>query len=334
MLFLGTTQKMKIHKEHTSALFVTLAATLWAIDGVVLRPALASLPALLVVFMESSLVALCLTVFFKARLPELKQLGYKDWLAFFGTATFGGVVGAVAITQALFYVHFVNLSVVILIQKLQPVFALILAAVFLGERLPAVFFRWSALALVGAYLMTFGASLPNFDTGDKTAQAALWAAAAALSFASSTVLSKRALKNIDFGLGTYLRFAISASLLFLICLVTGNIPRLVDVAPPQAGIILIIALTTGGPAIFLYYFGLKKIKASVASICEMAFPLSAVLLEYLLRRNMLQPIQLLGAAMLMFSIFYVGRINVRGKNSSRADTCESIDSGCRGKIEP
>lgn len=301
-------------KEHGSKLFapvlVIIAASLWAVDGIVLRPSLYSLPVPLVVLIESAIVAVLLTPFFIKKYPALKKLHKKDWLAFFGVALLGGAVGTMAITKALFYVNFVNLSVVILLQKLQPVFAISLATIFLKEKLPKEFIVWAVLALLGAYFMTFGLSSPNISTGDKTTIAALFALLAAFSFSSSTVLSKRALRNVDYEMGTYLRFLFTSIIMLIIASTTGDISSITDITSKQILIFLIIAFTTGGAAIFLYYYGLKRISASVASICELAFPLTAVILEYFVHGNILSPIQWIGAAVLMISILKVSGINV------------------------
>jgi len=291
-------------------LFVIIAAALWGFDGIVLRPALYSLPVPLVVFLESSIVALLLSPIFIKRYSEIKKLSKIDWLAFLGVALFGGAIGTMAITKALFYVNFVNLSIVILIQKLQPVFALTLAGILLKEKLPKIFFLWAFLALTGAYFMTFGFSLPNFLTGDKTLVAAGFSLIAALSFSSSTVFSKRALRNVGFEVGTYLRFLLSAAIMIVIATLMRDIKTISSVSSYQWMIFLIIAFTTGGAAIFLYYYGLKKITASVATICELAFPLTAVVLEYFIHRNILNPVQWFGVAVLIFSILKVSRINL------------------------
>lgn len=290
--------------------FVIAAAALWGVDGIILRPALYTLPVALVVFIESSIVALLLSPHFIKKFSGLKLLKTKDWLAFGGVALFGGAIGTMAITKALFYVDFVNLSIVILIQKLQPLFAILLAAVILKERLPKIFFLWAGLAVAGAYLMTFGTNIPNVTPGDKTAYAALFALIAAASFGSSTVFSKRALKNVGFELGTYLRFTISSLIMLIIVLGLGDIGSLSEVTTTQALIFLLIAFTTGGLAIFLYYFGLKNITASVATICELAFPLTAVILEYILRGNILDFVQWIGVAILIFSILKVSGIKI------------------------
>lgn len=293
--------------------FVIVAASLWAVDGIALRPVLYSLPVPLVVFIESAIVAVLLTPVMAKNFSKLKILNYRDWLAFAGVALLGGAIGTMAITKALFYVDYVNLTIVVLIQKLQPVFALTLAGILLKEKLSGEFFLWAFIAIAGAYLMTFGFTIPSLDSGEKTTLAALFSLLAAFSFGSSTVLSKRALKNVSFEMGTYLRFVFSAVIMLVIVLAAGNIQNIADVSTTQIYIFILIAFTTGGTAIFLYYYGLKKITASVATICELSFPLTAILLEYFIRGNVLGPVQWVGVIILFSSIIRVTRLN--SKNS-------------------
>ncbi len=287
---------------------IIVAAALWGLDGIVLRPSLYTLPVPLVVLIESSIVAVLLSPFFIRKIKSLKKLQFKDWLSFFAVALFGGAIGTMAITKALFYVNFVNLSVVVLIQKLQPVFAITLAALLLGERLKKEFFLWASIALLGAYLMTFGFKFPNLYTGDKTPIAALFSLIAAISFGSSTVFSKRALKNVGFEMGTYLRFLISTIVMIIIVLSLGELNAISSVTNKQWVVFLIIAFTTGGPAIFLYYYGLKSTPASISAICELSFPLTAVLLEYFVHGNMLTLSQWIGVSLLLTGILKVSNL--------------------------
>jgi drug/metabolite transporter (DMT)-like permease len=286
-------------------IFIIIAASLWGIDGVVLRPSLYNLPVSLVVFIESMIVVTLLSPILFKKFDVIKNLSRNDWIAFLGVGILGGAIGTMAITQALFFVNYVNLSAVILIQKLQPVFALAFASILLKEKLERNFFIWSALAILGTYLMTFGITLPNLNTGEKTIIASSLSLIAAISFASSTVLSKRALANVSFEVGTYLRFLIAAISMFIIVLLSSSYESAVNISQTQWLIFLLIAFTTGGAAIFLYYFGLKKISASVATICELAFPLTALILEYLLRDNYLNIYQWVGVFILIVSILRV-----------------------------
>lgn len=292
-------------------LFVIIAASFWGIDSILLRPHLYTLPVPFVVFLESIIVAVLLTPILFKKYTDLRNLKTKDVLAFLGVALFGGAIGTMAITKALFYVDYVNLSIVVLMQKLQPVFAIILAALLLKEKLPKDFLKWAVLSIIGALLMTFGLNIPNLDTGDQTVIAALFALLAAFSFGFSTVLSKRALKNITYEIGTYLRFVATSIIMFFVVLIVGDFSAVNEVTEFQWMIFGIIAFTSGGLAIFLYYYGLKRISASVATIAELSFPLTAILLEYFLHDNMLDWLQWIGTIILIYSIIRVSKLSFK-----------------------
>jgi len=297
------------NSQFLSAFYVSLAASLWAFDGIIFRPFLYNLPVPLVVFIETSIVTiLLLPVIFKYK-STLRGLELKDWLSFLGVALLGGAIGTMAITKALFYVDFINLSIVVFIQKLQPVFAITLAAILLKERLTMSFIIWSSNAIIGAYIVAFGFSLPLIGTGDKALEASLFALLAAFSFGSSTVFSKRALKNVSFELGTYLRFSITAIIMLIVVLLTASYQSVDIISESQILVFFLIAFSTGGPAILIYYYGLKKLKASVATICELMFPLTAVILEYFFHGKILSPIQWIGAILMIISILKVSGIN-------------------------
>ncbi|MFZ1290632.1 MAG: EamA family transporter, partial [Melioribacteraceae bacterium] len=69
------------------------------------------------------------------------------------------------------------------------------------------------------------------------------------------------------------------------------------------------------PAIFLYYYGLKNITASSSTILELAFPLTAIILEYILHGNLLSFVQWIGVAILIYSITNVIKLSGERKNN-------------------
>jgi drug/metabolite transporter (DMT)-like permease len=299
--------------KNFSAIFVVIAASLWGIDGIILRPALYGLPIPFVAFTGCAILTIALSPILAKNFSLIRNLSRRNLIAFIGVALLGEAIGTMAITKALFFVNYINLSVVILIQKLQPVFVILLASVLLKEKIAKEFFLWAGLAIAGAYLMTFGYTVPNFNTGDKTTVAAIFAFIAAFSFGSSTVLSKIALKNVPFEVGTYLRFAFAAIILLFISIGTGDFNSFGQVTTSQWLIFGLVALLTGGPAISLYYYGLKRISASVATICELAFPLTAVILEYIIHKNILNAVQWLGAVILFAGIIKVSSFSTKKK---------------------
>ena len=72
-------------------------------------------------------------------------------------------------------------------------------------------------------------------------------------------------------------------------------------------IFLIIAFTTGSGAIFLYYYGLTRIRASVSTICELFYPVSAVIFDYIFNGVILSGFQLISALVMMFAVFMISR---------------------------
>jgi len=82
------------------------------------------------------------------------------------------------------------------------------------------------------------------------------------------------------------------------------------VATPKNWLIfIIIALTTGSGAILLYYFGLRYITAKVATMCELCFPISSVIFDYLINGNVLSPVQVASAALMILSIIRISKLN-------------------------
>lgn len=62
------------------------------------------------------------------RVPKLSQ---KAWLSLVGVALFSGLIGTYAFTWALANVNYTSFGVLFLLQKLQPIFAITAALIFL-----------------------------------------------------------------------------------------------------------------------------------------------------------------------------------------------------------
>ncbi len=172
------------------ALAICAAAALWGLDGVVLTPRLHNLPVLPVVFLLHAVPFLLMQPVLAKAYARLRTLDRGQWATLAAVALTGGVLGTLAIVHALFLVDFNQLSVVVLLQKFQPVFAVGLAALLLRERMTKTFLAWAALAIVGGYLLTFGWNLPGFSPGTQATEAAGMALLAAASFGAATVFGK------------------------------------------------------------------------------------------------------------------------------------------------
>lgn len=294
-----------MNRTAPGALAICLAATLWGLDGVVLTPRLHMLSVPFVVFLLHLVPFLLMQPFLFRSYAVFKRLAPEDWLTLTLVALCGGILGTFAIVKALFMVDFNQLSVVVLLQKLQPVFAIVLAGLLLGERITSRFVTWAGLALAGSYLMTFGWSLPEIGEGSSTTLAAAWAAVAAAAFGSATVFGKRLLATLDFRQATFARYGLTTILAAVYLTLGGEGLPFASVTRVQWQLILVIGLTTGSGAIFLYYYGLSRVRASVSAICELCLPLSAIIFDYLVNGSTLGPWQWVGAAALVLAIFKI-----------------------------
>jgi len=284
---------------------IGIAAVMWGFDGVVLTPRLYNLDVGFVVFMLHLIPFLLMNVFMFRQYKLINEFNTKDILVFFSIALTGGALGTLSMVKALFLVNFQQLSVVVLLQKLQPIFAVLLAAIFLKEKLTGRFILWGLLAVIAGYILTFEFSWPTISSDRNTMLAAMFALVAAFCFGSSTVFSKMGLKNYDFKTMTFFRYGFTTVLMFLYVLSTQKFQQFSIANQSNWMFFIIIGLTTGSGAIFLYYFGLHRVNAITSIIVELIFPISAIIFDYIFNDARLSMIQWGSAAVMVFSIIKI-----------------------------
>jgi len=295
------------------ALAVALSAILWGVDGILLTPQLYNLNTAFVVFVIHLCPFLLMNVFFFKEYRHLKTMTRSDMLYFFLIAFFGGALGTLAIVKSLFLLHFNSLSVIVLLQKLQPVFAVILARIILKERIKKHFALWASIALIAGYFLTFSWALPDFSTeGITTFYAAMLSLLAAFSFGSSTVFSKKILGSYSFVTSTFFRYGFTTLIMLVIVLFTGHISDFSQVTQRNWLFIALIGLTTGSGAIFLYYYGLRHVKASLSTFLELMYPITAVVLDHFVNKTVYSPVQWVAAFVMLFAIVM---LNVSGNKT-------------------
>src|SRR3989338_5241361 len=84
------------------ALAIMLAAFLWSLDGVFIRPKFYIFAAGLIVLLEHALGLIVLAPFIILSWPKIKLLKTKEWAAIGWVSFFGGALGTLMITQAFF----------------------------------------------------------------------------------------------------------------------------------------------------------------------------------------------------------------------------------------
>ena len=288
-------------------LAIIFAAILWSFDGL-LRQALYSVPSMIIVTIEHVIGAVLFIPFILKARKEITKINQQTWVSVFWISICGGILGTFFYTSALSYVNYINLSVVVLLQKLQPLFAISLASVILKEKLSKKFLLLATIAIIGSFLVTFGLQ-PLSKWEDKMMIASLFALLAAFSWGSSTVLGKYALQKLSFQIVTSLRLIITSIICLIIIMGTEDLYIIADLTKFQWLSIFIISISTGSIALFIYYYGLKNIPASHATLYELFWPLSAMFIDWFYRSRTLELAQIVGAVLLLSSIILLTRDN-------------------------
>jgi drug/metabolite transporter (DMT)-like permease len=297
-------------------LLIFIAAVLWGLDGV-LRRSLFELPPITIVFLEHCIGLIIIAPFLIASFKK-ETLTTREWGALLLVSLLSGVLGTLFFTAALLSVGFIAFSVVFLIQKLQPIFAVLTASFVLREKPSKAYFVYACIALVAGYFVTFPNGVVNVDDGGKTATAAFLALLAAVAWGSSTAFSRYALLSHSHTFITGLRFLCTTLFAGVLLVLLGSAPSLALVGGDHLLTLAFIALSTGMLALWVYYKGLKSTPASVAAIVELAFPLTAVLIDYALYGTVLLFSQYLAAAILLFAMYNVAKLSDMKKLSDEA----------------
>lgn len=286
----------------TGPILIIIAALLWALDGV-LRRTLYALPPLTIVFVEHLIGLIFLLPWLRSSLRSFGRLQKADkgWMMW--VALCSSVLGTLWFTTALLAVNFIPFSVVFLLQKLQPIIVIITARIFLKEKIAKGFAPWAVVALVAAYFVTFPNGAFTLATGEGTLKAALYALLAAFAWGSSTVFSRKLLTKLPDIQVTTLRFFWAAIFAGILLLTVGTPMSLQTITSGQLLRFVIIALSTGMVALSIYYKGLARTPASIATFLELVFPVSAVLIDAFVYKSILIPTQYLAALMLLFTAY-------------------------------
>jgi drug/metabolite transporter, DME family len=258
-------------RRSTGIILVAVAASLWGLDAWIRVPLARSTEVATIVFGEHVVLVLATLPFLVAAVPAVLRLGWRYVLA---AAVIG--VGASAIATILFTQAFVSGDPVtpVVLQKLQPIIAVIGARFILGERPRPRFALFLVPALIGAWLI--GVNDPFHPTVHGL-KPTIYAVLAATLWAMGTVLGRYLAREMQFMHITALRFGFGLPAAAVALLVLG--------APAFASThdtfwIAVLALVTGLIALSLYYYGLQRTPAVHAALAELAFPVTAILVGY------------------------------------------------------
>ncbi len=285
-------------------LLIICASFIWSLDGIIRYPLLKNgLDALSLVFYEHIILSI---IFIKVIFSNLKRVWsspVSHLVYFVLIGILGSALATYCFSQAFLMI---NPSLVILIQKLQPLVAVILARIILGEKIRRVFLFWALIALSGVLLITWSDTaegLRNFSWDkifeEDFFQGYLYTFVAVIGWGGSTVFGKK-LTNFGYKESEIMAGRYIFALLGIIPLVISQRPEL-SIIPIQGIKIAGLVVLSGLVAMYLYYRGLKGVSARLCTIGELFFPLGAVLLNWIILDLEVTLMQISGGILLILS---------------------------------
>jgi DME family drug/metabolite transporter len=290
---------------------VSIAAAMWGLDGLIRKPLSHSTSPATIVFGEHVvLVALTLPLLAVA-FRALWAAGPRYIAAGIAVGAGASAIATILFTQALFHGDFIT---VLVLQKAQPLVAVVGAWLVLGEQ-PRPRFAWFLLpALAGIWLIALPHPLDPHAHGltpivESLGAAALWG--------MGTVLGRYLTRRLAFQQVSTVRFA------FGLIASAAALPIVGDKAfagTHDSLYIALLALVTGYLALNLYYYGLQRTPALLAALGELAFPVTAALVGIYVFSSNLRWTQWVGVAV---TVAVVTLLPVRPRSIVRAPTLAS-----------
>jgi len=273
------------------------AASLWGLSGLLREPLSQELPALTIVFAEHVVLVLALSPWV---LPALRALAASSTRTKVGMLVIGAGSSALATTMFTAAFRIGDPITPQVLQKLQPVLAILLAAVLLGERVTPRFPLFAVPAIGGAWLLAFA---DPFGVSVQGLTAASLAVGAAALWAAGTVLGRLVSAELSFVHVSTLRFTIGLATLAVLTAATSTpVAVPLDLVPR----LVLLALVPGLLALVLYYRALRRTPASRACLAELAFPLTAAAVGVTLLDGSLDASQWIGFAVVLTSVVALG----------------------------
>jgi drug/metabolite transporter (DMT)-like permease len=273
---------------------IAVAAALWGTDPIIRKTMSFTTSATTIVFGEHVILVLCTLPFLLPALRAVFRAGPRYVAAAVVVGAGASAVATILFTDAL--IGHSDYITPVVIQKIQPFIAIGAAALMLGER-PRTGFWWFFLpAVAGFWLVNQPSPLHPSASGlvvvaEATGAALLWGL--------GTVLGRYLSRELE--------FQHILSLRFFFGLLASSLALLVMHAPAYSNghdsvLILYLALVTGLLALGLYYYGLQRTPAMVASVAELTYPAVAIIAGIYAYDQHLRWSQWIGVALILGSV--------------------------------
>lgn len=298
--------------------FIMIACFTWALDTLIRYPLLgAGYSTLQIVLLEHLTLLLFVSPMLWRYRHVYRHMSTSGFLSLFFIGGIGSAIGTLAFTEAF---HYLNPTVVILLQKLQPIVAILLAYWLLKERIEGRFLQWAAVILLGSFVMmwpdlrTLGNAQWHYSSDTISLLKGYgYTLIAVIAWGAATVCGKY-LSHQNVPANAIMSGRFVAGLLVLLPMALVQSDSLSIMTSADLSLVVVMALLSGFIGMWFYYQGLKTISAQLATLAELSFPVFAAVINWVFLDMGLTGYQIIGGMMLI-----LGNVGLRMKEMRRND---------------
>jgi len=292
---------------------VGLGASMWGLETYWRLPLGKKFDADILVFHEHWLGFLLTLPFLVVGARALRAISRKAIVSIVASGVLGSALGTVCFTEALSLLH---PSLANLLLNVQPVVSVVVSWAWLRERPNRAFYPWAVVAIACGVALAWSSGV---EEPRKLGLGLVCISGTALCWGASTTFGRSAMMEIDYKTGAALRYAIGAVATFVLASVHGDVAarlRFSVLAEPETrwqmfGLLIVAAITPT----FIYFAGLARTHASVATFAEMAQTFASLFITWGLFGDALRPHQIVAGVVLLIAVAFIHR-NVEGPSLS------------------
>lgn len=301
---------MKPISYNMSVVTILGAAALWAICFLLRKIIAANAGPFFVTCLSAAAAFIFLWAIICYRKENIIPAFKQAPLFFISNALLSMTIGSTAMFYGL---SKVDLSVAVILEKTQPIYTLIIAALFIGERhnLKTIILSILAISLSTLIFQHHnGLTLTHINMQDFLIHWIGWLSItlAAIAWGASAVLSRvMSVKGLDPIIMAALRALIGGIAVIPLALwemQTGHY----QITAKIIGFSILIGVLGGGLGYILCYWGLQKVQAGTASLIELTTPIIAIIFGVIFLNEQLDLISYTLIGLLLITICYITKI--------------------------
>lgn len=282
---------------------ILIASLLWGLGYFLRKLIVRDIHPLILTFFTALIVSLTIIIFKHHNPQKIIEIFRNHPWHYIALSIFGTVLGTTFMFVSL---RLLDLSIVALLEKLQPIFILILASVLLREKFKKSLIPYVMLAIISSYFISTKTPFAlNFSNSELIGIFAI--ILTAICWAISSIIGKRLADDKKYTTDiTLMRFGIASIILLPVFLFKNQLNLLVIYSFSLMSIVIFSAIICTALAYNLYYSGLKYTKVSTAGFLELITPVFSILLGISFLKESLVITQIIFIPILLFSVYKIG----------------------------